>query len=116
MVMKKAASKSASTDMAGAMMCGPWNTKKCIIWSVVTIVVAFGISFLAAKCAVEGMEVMRAGGQENYKMIKELYKSDAWKQTQAMQIQQTMQALQSQGAANGAAVMPAQQATPEAKK
>ncbi len=106
--MKKTASKSTTSETG--MLCGTCDTKKCIVWGVVTIVVAFAISFLAAKMAVQNMEVMRAGGPENYKMIKELYKSDAWKQTQAMQIQQTMQALQGQAAG---AMMPTQTA-PEA--
>lgn len=106
--MKKTVSKSTTTPTA--MACGTCDTKKCIVWGIITIVVAFGISFLAAKMAVQNMEVMRAGGPGNYKMIKELYKSDAWKQTQAMQIQQTMQALQGQAAG---AMMPTQTA-PEA--
>lgn len=107
--MKKTVSKSTSMDM----MCNTWDLKKCALWTVVAIVIGFGISFFAAKCAVQSMEVMRAGGKDNYKMIIQLYKSDAWKQTQAMQIQQTMQALQSQSAGAG---IPTEQAAPAATK
>jgi hypothetical protein len=105
MVMKKTVKKTE--EMSCATSC---CNKTSALWAIAGVVVVFAISFLAAKMAVQNMEVMRAGGSENYKMIKELYKSDAWKQTQAMQIQQTMQALQGQAAG---AMMPTEQAAPE---
>lgn len=107
--MKKTVKKTeeAAWAMACATSC---CNKTSALWAIAGVVVVFVVSFFAAKMAVQNMEVMRAGGRENYKMIRELYKSDAWKQTQAMQIQQTMQALQGQAAG---AMMPTQQA-PEA--
>ncbi len=103
--MKKTAKKTE--EMTCATSC---CNKTSALWAIAGIVVVFAVSFFAAKMAVQNMEVMRAGGSENYKMIMQLYKSDAWKQTQAMQIQQTMQALEAQAAG---AMMPTQ-ATPEA--
>lgn len=57
------------------------------------------------------IEAAKVGGRENYKMVKEIYTSDSFKQQQAQQIQQALQLYQGNGQAPAEGVSQTQQPT-----
>ncbi|MEI8091462.1 MAG: hypothetical protein WCG98_04445 [bacterium] len=58
------------------------------------------IVLIAFYCQYTHTEAMKVGGSANYKLVKQIYKTDAFKQGQAQQIEQALQ--QYQGAAKQA--------------
>lgn len=57
-------------------------------------------------CNQVRLEADRVGGKANYKMVQKIYKSEAFKQQQAQQIEQALQMYQGGGAATTQQVAP----------
>jgi ABC-type uncharacterized transport system permease subunit len=64
-------------------------------------------------CNQLGVEANKVGGRENYRMVQQIYKSDAFKAQQKQQIEQALQQYQG-GTAQQATTQAAQQAALQA--
>ena len=70
---------------------------KCLLVPVLLVVNTVLLGYVL--CNQVNVEADRVGGRDNYKMVQQIYKSDAFKAQQKQQIQQALQQYQGGGAA-----------------
>jgi hypothetical protein len=64
------------------------NIKQIVLWFLVILNTLMVVCILFNQFKIEAD---RVGGRENYKMVKQIYKTDAFKTSQEQQIQQALQ-------------------------
>ena len=75
---------------------GRWH-RRCYVFVrvlMMLLLVANTVLLVFLLCQQNKIESMRVGWQENYKMLNEVFRSDAFKAQQKQQIQQAMQMYQ----------------------
>lgn len=77
--------------MSNSDCCTPSKGKCCEKLVVVALLVINTILLVCLMAQQKGIESMRVGGNENYKMLQEVFKSEGFKNQQAQQIQQALQ-------------------------
>ncbi len=88
-------------------------SKHCILIGLLVINLVLTVFVLVNQTKVE---VLRSGGQENYKLIKQIYKTEWYKLQQKQQLEQALQMLsqpQEQAPVDTAAVQQAVEPTQE---
>ena len=91
--------KLSAKDSCGMGMCGMCHKIKHLL--VLLLIIINTILLICVSRNQVRLEADRVGGTANYKMVQQIYRSDAFKAQQKQQIEQALQQYQ-QGAAQAA--------------